>query len=334
MTDNKPWESQKKGYQEALSYIHARREGLITSFKTPWIKVNDAGVNGFEWQSLTVIGGRPGTGKTLIKDQIVREGFEVNSGQTIRVLEFQFEMVARASKVREFSSAIKKPYKYVCSADENDKLSLEDFKLLHDHSKKMVNIDKFPVDIVENPCTIENFKKIVTDYMETYSQIINDKKVYVNTVVTVDHSNLFKKSKSEHSKTDMLYNLGEAITNLKKRYPIAFIVLSQLKREVESPERNEDGKYGNYILETDLLGGDALFQHADLVIGVNRPAKKYIKYYGPDRYIIDDESILVWHFLKCRNGDTRMSFFKALFEQMKVLEMNTPGVHVKGVRTN
>ena len=116
--------------------------------------------------------------------------------------------------------------------------------------------------------------------------------------------------------------------------PIAFIVLSQLKREVESPERNEDGKYGNYILETDLLGGDALFQHADLVVGVNRPAKKFIKYYGPDRYIIDDDSVLVWHFLKCRNGDTRMSFFKGLFDQMKVLEMNTPGVHVKSVRTS
>ena len=58
MTKNKqPWESQKKGYQEALSYIHARKQGLITSFKTPWPKVNDAGVNGFEWQSLTVIGG-------------------------------------------------------------------------------------------------------------------------------------------------------------------------------------------------------------------------------------------------------------------------------------
>ena len=167
MNSNKPWESQKKGYQEALSYIHARRQGLITSFKTPWLKVNDAGVNGFEWQSLTVIGGRPGTGKTLIKDQIVREGFEINNGQTIRVLEFQFEMVARASKVREFSSTLKKSYKYVCSADENNKLTVDDFKKLHDHAKKMVDIDKFPVDIVENPCTIETFKKIVTDYMET-----------------------------------------------------------------------------------------------------------------------------------------------------------------------
>jgi len=331
---NKAWQSQKKGYQEALSYIHARRQGLITSYKTPWPKVKDAGVNGFEWQSLTVIGGRPGTGKTLIKDQIVREGFEINNGQTIRVLEFQFEMVARASKVREFSSALNKPYKYICSADENDKLTVEDFQKLHEHAKKMVDIDKFPVDIVEKACTVETFKSIVTDYMETYAQEIDGKKVYINTVVTVDHSNLFKQGRSENSKTDMLYNLGEALTDLKKRYPIAFIVLSQLKRDVEKPERNEDGKYGNYVLETDILGGDALFQHADIVIGVNRPAKKFIKYYGPERYIIDDDTVLVWHFLKCRNGDTRVSFFKALFNQMKVIEMPAPGMHVRNIRSN
>ena len=170
--------------------------------------------------------------------------------------------------------------------------------------------------------------------MEHYAvKDINGKKVYVNTVVTVDHSNLFKKAKTEKSKTDMLYNLGEALTYLKKKFPIAFIVLSQLKREVEIAERNEDGKYGNYILETDLLGGDALFQHADMVIGMNRPAKKFIKYYGPDKYIIDDETVLVWHFLKCRNGDTRMSFFKAIFEQMRVIEMPTPGMYKK-VKTN
>jgi replicative DNA helicase len=329
-----PWQSQKKGYQDALSYIHARKQGLITSYKTPWPKVNDAGVNGFEWQSLTVIGGRPGTGKTLVKDQIIREGFEINQGQTIRVLEFQFEMVARASKVREFSSAINKPYKYICSAYPDNKLSQEDFNTLYEYSKKMVDIDKFPVDIVETPCTVDKFITIVSQYMEHYAvKDINGKKVYVNTVVTVDHSNLFKKAKTEKSKTDMLYNLGEALTYLKKKFPIAFIVLSQLKREVEIAERNEDGKYGNYILETDLLGGDALFQHADMVIGMNRPAKKFIKYYGPDKYIIDDETVLVWHFLKCRNGDTRMSFFKAIFEQMRVIEMPTPGMYKK-VKTN
>ena len=308
---NKAWQSQKKGYQEALSYIHARRQGLITSYKTPWPKVNDAGVNGFEWQSLTVIGGRPGTGKTLIKDQIVREGFEINNGQTIRVLEFQFEMVARASKVREFSSALNKPYKYICSADENDKLTVEDFQKLHEHAKKMVNIDKFPVDIVEKACTVETFKSIVTDYMETYAQEIDGKKVYINTVVTIDHSNLFKQGRSENSKTDMLYNLGEALTDLKKRYPIAFIVLSQLKRDVEKPERNEDGKYGNYVLETDILGGDALFQHADIVIGVNRPAKKFINF---DSTMANQNCILEYVSDGMENGDDSKVQLNKLFE--------------------
>ena len=60
--------------------------------------------------------GPPGTGKTLIKDQIIREGFSHNTGQNIRVLEFQFEMVARASKVREFCAVLGKSYKYICSA--------------------------------------------------------------------------------------------------------------------------------------------------------------------------------------------------------------------------
>ena len=122
----------------------------------------------------------------------------------------------------------------------------------------------------------------------------------------------------------MLYELGEILTDLKRRFPIAFIVLSQLGRNVETPERNPDGKYGNYILPTDLFGGDALYQHADLVIGINRPSLKYIQYYGPDRYIIDDEDILVFHFLKCRNGDTRMSFFKSHYNKMCVEEMTTP----------
>lgn len=327
------WAPQKAAYKQALSYIHQRKEGTITSYKTPWPKVNEAGVNGFEWHSMTVIGGRPGTGKTLIKDQIIREGFSHNTGQNIRVLEFQFEMVARASKVREFCAVLGKSYKYICSAYKDNILTQDDFNKLHEHSKKAVDISKYPVDIVEKPCTVKVLEKIVESYMNKHSQEIDGVKVYTNTVITLDHSYLIKKSKEEHSKTDMLYNLGETLTALKRRFPISFIVLSQLGRNVESPERNEDGKYGNYILETDILGGDALFQHADLVIGINRPAMKFIQFYGPDRYIINDDSILVFHFLKTRTGDTRMSFFKAQFEQMKIIEMITPSVQQKRINT-
>tara|TARA_R110002153_G_scaffold45847_1_gene129184 strand:- start:3094 stop:4098 length:1005 start_codon:yes stop_codon:yes gene_type:complete len=334
MSLSKPWKDQRAAYKDALKYINGRKEGTITSFKTPWSKVNDAGVNGFEWHSMTVIGGRPGTGKTLIKDQIVRESFSRNKGQNVNVLEFSFEMVAQASKVREFCSILGKSYKYVCSAYENDKLTDQDFNKLYAHAKKAVDIDKYPVSIVENPCEVEKIKHIVTDYMNDNSQIIDGNRVFTNTVITLDHSYLVNKSKSDKTKTDMLYNLGEALTHLKRKFPIAFIILSQLGRHVESPERNENGKYGNYILETDILGGDALFQHADMVIGINRPAMKFIEYYGPERYIIQDDSVLVFHFLKTRTGDTRMSFFKAMFEKMEVQEMPTPGIQQKRVNTN
>ena len=325
------WKSQKEGYQEALKYLSDRKNGKITSFKTPWAKVNDAGVGGWEWHNMIVIGGRPGTGKTLIKDQIVREAFRLNPNKEMRILEFQFEMLSRASAVREFSSIINQSYKHVCSADLNDKLTDQELKKCFEYAKKQV---LNPVDVIETPTTVDQFKHAIHEYMKHHAVIQDKDRVqYKNTLITLDHSYLLKKATKESSKTDMLYNLGEAATELKRIYPILFVFLSQLKREVDKPERNEDGKYGNYILDSDILGGDALLQHADIVIGINRPAQRFIKYYGPDRYIIADDSVLIWHFLKVRNGDPRMSFFKAQYDQMKAVEMATPGCQQRKAQT-
>lgn len=310
----KIWKSQKEGLKESLDYLKGRKEGLITSIKTPWVKFNDATTDGIEWNTLTVVAGRPGSGKTLIKDQIIREAFVRNPGETFNVLEFQLEMLARMSAVREYSAILGKSYKYLCSAD--GMLSDEDLQRCYEYAKKKVNL---PIDIVENSVTAEEFKAIIEEYME-------EKKVlgkYTKTIITLDHSILLKK-KNGQQRLDALADLGEVLTELKRKYPILFIILSQLNRNIDNPERNEDGKYGNYVLESDIFGGDALLQHADTVIGINRPAKQKIRFYGPDRFIIEDESVLVMHFLKCRNGDTRMSFFKAEFNKMKITESETP----------
>jgi replicative DNA helicase len=325
------WKSQREGYLQALKYLQGRKDGTIRSFRTPWSKVNDAGIDGFEWHSLIILGGRSGTGKTLIKDQLVREAFKLNRGENMRILEFQFEMIAKVSKIREFSSVLGKSYKSICSAEDSQKLSQEDLSKCHAYAKQRV---ENPIDIVETPCDVVGFKKAVHDYMEMHSTTTeNGTKLYQNTVITLDHSYLIKVGKGEKGKTDMLYNLGEAATELKRKYPVIIIILSQLKREVDSPERNEDGKYGNYILDSDIFGGDALYQHADIVIGINRPAQRFIKLYGPDRFIIEDESVLVFHFLKVRNGDTRMSFFRSKFDEMKIIEMPTPGIQEKRIST-
>jgi replicative DNA helicase len=314
------WKSQKEGYNDSLRYLKGRMEGVIKSIKTPWDKFNDATTDGLEWHSMTVIGGRPGSGKTLIKDQIVREAFKLNPTESFRVLEFQFEMLARTSAIREYSSVLGKSYKYLCSAD--GKLTLDDLQICYNYAKEKVVL---PIDIVEEPITVNEFKEAVADYMKEHMILNNNGEYeYTKTIITLDHSLLLKKAPFEKDKFDTLYNLGEAITELKRKYPIAFIILTQLNRGIDNPERNEDGKYGNYILESDIFGSDALLQHADTLIGINRPGKQKIRFYGPDRYIIEDDKVLVLHFLKCRNGDNRMSFFKAQFERMRITEMPTP----------
>jgi len=329
---NTAWKNQKSGFQEALAYIKGRQQGLITSFKTPWPKVNDATTDGLEWGSTNVIAGRPGTGKSMIKDQLIREGVKLNctleeynsARYPFRVLEFQLEMIERVSAIREFSSLLGKSYKYICSA--GSKITDSDIDACHNYSKKRVN---YPIDIVSDAPTVDRFESIITEYMEFHSIKEGEKKVYKNTVVTLDHSLLIKRAAKE-DKYDMLYNLGGILTDLKRKYPIAFVVLSQLNRNVDSPERNVDGHYGNYILESDIFGADALLQHADIVIGLNRPGMKKIKYYGPDKYIIQNDKVLAMHFLKCRNGDVRISFFNAEYDKMKIVEMSAPPtVHKK-----
>jgi len=321
---SRPWKNQKESYQDALQYMQSRREGTVTSIRTPWAKFNDATVDGIEWNSTTVIAARPATGKTLIKDQLVRESFQLNTDMVFRVLEFSLEMVGKVTAMRNFTSHINKPYKYLCSAD--GKISDEDIQRCFNYAKE---VTKYPIDVINEQPTVNEFRQIIAEYMDAHSNQKKDEngtvyREYTNTIITLDHSGLIKKSSFEKDKMETIANLGEALTDLKRKYPIAFIVLSQLNRNIDVPERSEDGKYGNFVLESDIYGSDALLQHADIVVGVNRPAKQKISFYGVERYLIEDLSVLVFHFLKVRNGETRLSFMRAEFNRMMVTEMETP----------
>jgi hypothetical protein len=119
---------------------------------------------------------------------------------------------------------------------------------------------------------------------------------------------------------------------MKKHYPVAFLILSQLNRNIDNPERSKDGDYGNYVLDSDLFGADALLQHADVVLGINKPAIRKIRFYGPEKFIISDEDTLAFHFLKSRNGTTRLSFFKLDRTTMRIIEIETPAMAGKTIK--
>lgn len=308
--------SERDAVKKALYKMKARHNGELKSLKTAWVNFNNVFCDGLEWRTITVVGARPGTGKTLFMEQLVNDVIKINPDQKFRILKFQFEMLDETNGIRKLSMNVGSDYNTLMSKDKPVDKGIFQKCVQFYESTSSYDI----VDVVYDPCTVDEMCATIHAYMEKHKS----EDGFTNTLVTIDHSALFKVGKGQKDKFEMLYGLGEALTEMKKRFPVAFLVLSQLNRNVETVERAKDGTYGNYILDSDLYGSDALLQHADVVLGINRPANRRIKFYGPERYIINDPDLLVFHILKSRNGFMGMNFFKLDRDVMRIMEVDPP----------
>ena len=310
--------SERESLEKGLIKIKARREGKLPALISSWPKFNDAFCDGLEWKTITVVGARPGTGKTLFLDQLVSDIVEKNTNQVFRVLKFQMEMVDETSAIRKFSLITGSDYNTLMSKDGKlvDKnLFKKCVEYYHETSKSDI------INVIYDVCTVKEMCASIHYELERHKKSDG---TYNNMLVTIDHSALFAIDFGQKDKFGMLGALGEALTMMKKKYPVAFVVLSQLNRNIDDPKRQIEGTYGNYILDSDIYGSDALLQHADVVMGMNKPSIRKIRKYGPEKFIIDDPDTLVFHFLKSRNGTIRTSFFKLDRQTMKIIEINTP----------
>ena len=308
--------SERDALRKALYKMKARRNGELKSLKTAWVNFNNAFCDGLEWRTITVVGARPGTGKTLFMEQLVNDVIKMNPDQKFRILKFQFEMLDETNGIRKLSMNVGSDYNTLMSKDMPVDKGVYQKCVQFYESTESYDI----VDVVYDPCTVEEMCATIHAYMEQFKT----EDGFVNTLVTVDHSALFKLGGKYKDKFEMLNAFGEALTEMKKKFPVAFLVLSQLNRNVETIERAKDGTYGNYILDSDLYGSDALLQHADVVLGINRPFNRRIKFYGPEKYIINDPDLLVFHILKSRNGFMGMNFYRLDSTVMRLVEIDPP----------
>ena len=310
--------SERNSLEKGLIKMKAKREGKIPALISAWPKFNDAFCDGLEWRTITVVGARPGTGKTLFMEQLVSDIIIKNPNQKFRVLKFQMEMVDETSAIRKFGLITGADYNTLMSKDGKliDKRLFE--KCVEYYKETEANDI---VNVIYDVCTVNEM--CATIHYELYRHKNSDG-TYPNILVTIDHSALFKNDIGQKDKFDMLGALGEALTYMKKNYPVAFVVLSQLNRNIDDSKRQVEATYGNYVLDSDIYGSDALLQHADVVIGINKPSIRKIKKYGPEKFLIEDPDTLVFHFLKSRNGLTRISFFKLDRTTMRIVEIPTP----------
>ena len=308
--------SERDALKKALYKMKARHNGELKSLKTAWVNFNNAFCDGLEWRTITVVGARPGTGKTLFMEQLVNDVIKLNGDQKFRILKFQFEMLDETNGIRKLSMNVGSDYNTLMSKEKPVDRGI--FQKCVDFYESTEKYDL--VDVVYDPCTVDEMCATIHAYMEKHKT----EEGYTNTLVTIDHSALFRVGKGQKDKFEMLYTLGEGLTEMKKKFPVAFLVLSQLNRNVETIERTKDGTYGNYILDSDLYGSDALLQHADVVLGINKPFNRRIKFYGPEKYIINDPDLLVFHILKSRNGFMGMNFYRLDRDAMRIVETDPP----------
>lgn len=314
-----PWRQFDDLLQEGLNYVAHRATGSIRSLKTQWAQFNSIGLGGIEWNSLYVIAARPGVGKTLIGNSVTRSLFKLNPHDDFLALHFQFEMLGRNMALRELSGATGLGIRYIQSAGDpgEPKLTTTDF----DRMKKYVADQRGRKEyVVENAMTVENFKKTIYAFYRTYGKPF---------IVTLDHTLLVLVAQGERDKQKTLENLATTLTELKKSLPVIFIILTQLNREIDNPDRQKPGNLSNFPVESDVFGSDYLLQCSDVMIAYNRPAKYNIGAYGPQNYKIVDRDLLAAHVLKNRFGTTAIHWYRAQYSSMSIVETIEPGIAPK-----
>jgi replicative DNA helicase len=307
---------------ETLDYIKKRRAGLIRSVRTPWVKLNSAFLDGLEWGSIYVLGGRPGTGKTSVMSQITNNVKLNNPTQDIAVLNFQFEMSDRIIGVRELTKPTGMSMKKLLTADPLDKMSQDELGQIEEYYNDHTNDEIY---YVTESVTPKEFTKQVIAFYKTVKKPI---------IVTVDHSVLTKKDADESSQLETLYNLSAEMVYLKKIIPDSmYIILSQMNRSIDDPTRKINGTIGNYPTSGDLFAADALMQNADGVILINRPDIMGLTEYGPEKIKVE-EGMLVFHIIKNRFNELSILFFQQDLQYFDIKEGPAPISNKNPFRAN
>lgn len=293
--------------KEAKKLIEDRRDKIIVPLETCWSKLNKSIIGGFEWGTMTTVGGLSGAGKTAFIAQLYRNLHALNPTQSFIVLFFTFEMTAAKLILRDIIANTKIYREYLLSA------------LGHTISiQQMISVDEFlesikdlPIYFVENTQTPEDYIKICREYHVKYKKKI---------VAIGDHSLLFE-GINEDNDRGMLVRLSKQIMKVKREEWSMHFLLSQLNREIEKSDRRNPCSPMNYPDKSCLFASDALYQASDYVLILHRPyLLKFVgDTYGPDKLStgIDDTYI---HIIKQREGVPAILKMKANFKEMKIEE--------------
>lgn len=315
--------------EQAKVFIRKRMNNEAPSLKTSFKKLNDALFEGFEWNRIVTIAGLSASGKSLLLSQIRRDVVDYNPNEKLNILAFEMEMLGVDQVSRDISSKTDLTTRELYSA--GSKLTEQQYDTVCKTADKM---KYYPIFIVDDVGTVDEIVHTILNFVEENKLIEENRGL----ICTFDHSLLVKGTVGEDQEKLIIDKLYKTLIQLKKYFEIIklkslFIVLSQLNRSIEEPQRITNPML-HYPTKNDLFASSAAFYCSDYVIITHKPAgiEGLGSYYGPSRgedypYGLPvfnpkdpQRAMIYWHIIKARFSSSQILMMVENFKHSKIEE--------------
>ena len=290
----------KTASDEIIQYIDDRRKGLIRSLRTRWKKLNNAITGGLEWGTIITVAGMSGSGKSSIANEMETSLFDFNPNENFSILSFNFEMLAMKQVGRKISSKLNLTSSELYSGSD----SLKDLDFERSRFVVEDTIKDYDVYYVDIPGSVQQIYSTIKRFHANEKRKKGDDYV---TVVFLDHTLLTRGNKGT-SEREILVNLYKMFMLIKKEMKIVVVILSQLNRDLERPERLSN-PMTHYPMKKDIFGSDAVFHGSDIVMISHKPFMLHLQTYGPNNLPVtnpldNEQAMIYWHIIKNREGES------------------------------
>lgn len=262
----------------------------------------------------------------MLLEELRQDFVNLNRDQKFYILAFEFEMLIEDSLARSVGAKMSKSVKELYSASKP--LSPTDLKGVE---STLGEISQAPIYYVDTAGTVKQIVDTILDFSAKVSK--ED-----GLVVTLDHALLTKGAQTDMEKV-IIDDLMRNFVDLKKSFAqkglrIIFVVLTQLNREIEKPERVAN-QFLHYPTRNDIFASSSVYTCSDYVVITHRPSvvpgmrewygppselegKAYPKglpVYTPDR----SASMVYWHIIKERFGQLKVLTFIEDFKHSRLI---------------
>lgn len=271
--------------KEAVDYIRDRKDHTLKSLRTRWKKFNTQCMGGIEPNTIYTIVGISGSGKSSVVNMLETDLIDLNRDQDVIVLDFTFEMLSSRNIGRKISSKLRLTTTELYSTNED--LPDQTFEEVEEVSE---DIKRYPIYYVDTPGTVAEIASTIDYFYEKYAK---GKRF----VIILDHTLLVEGSDTV---LKVISDLQKLFIRLKKLPNTTIIQLSQMNRNIESPERINNPSM-HYPMRSDISSADTIFHASDYVICIHRPELLLgVMNYGPNRLPVRNKVYL--HILKNRDA--------------------------------